>query len=301
MPGNNPVLGRINKDLQKGYAGFGGPTGQRYEQYGPPTPVNPRSATAAGAATGTATGGAVQDHLEDLYRGPSAGPVETDRLTLDDVVMKTLTLFGILLVAGAVAWFAAAGNPRLTLPMWMVGMFGGLVLGFVIAFKKTVSVPLIVGYAALEGLFLGAFSEFINSIPRYSGIVATAVVATVCTFAGMFAGYRAGIIKVTSKSRRFFALAVMGYALFSLVQLVFLMAGWTQGWGFGGSTALGLGISILGVGLAAYSLAVDFDSVDQAISMGAPRGFAWLLAHGLIVSLVWLYVEIVRLLARARD
>lgn len=281
MAGNNPVLSRVNKDIrEQRYAGFGAPQG-------PPA--------SAPHDIGTA------ERLEQMYLRPSAGPVDTDRLTVDDVVMKTLGLFAVLLVAGTTAWVACANNPRLTMPLWMGGMLAGVALGFVIAFMKRVSVPLIVAYAVLEGAFLGAFSEYVNSIPKYSGIVATAVVATVCTFAGMFAGYRTGLIKVTSKSRRIFVLAIMGYALFSLVQFVFLMAGWTSGWGFGGSGMLGIGISILGVGLAAYSLAIDFDSVDQAVAMGAPRKFAWLLAHGLIVSLVWLYIEIVRLLARARD
>ncbi len=266
MPGNNPVLRRINTDVKKEYAGFG-----------------------------------VPDQLEQMYQRPAAGPVDTDRLTMDDVVMKTLTLFVIVVGVGAVTWMTTAGNPSLTSPLWLGGMFGGLAVGLAISFMKRVVVPLIVLYAVLEGAFLGAFSQFINSIDKYAGIVPTAVVATLSVFAGMFVGYRAGIIKVTSKSRRIFILAAMGYLLFSLVQVVFLMAGWTSGWGFGGSGMLGLGISILGVGLASYSLAIDFDSIDQAIAMRAPRKYSWLMAHGLIVSLVWLYVEIVRLLARARD
>jgi uncharacterized YccA/Bax inhibitor family protein len=93
----------------------------------------------------------------------------------------------------------------------------------------------------------------------------------------------------------------MGYLLFSLVNVVALLFGWTSGWGFGGSGMLGIGISILGVGLASYSLAMDFDSVEQGIRMGAPEKFSWLFAHGIIVSLVWLYIEILRLLARLRD
>jgi uncharacterized YccA/Bax inhibitor family protein len=117
----------------------------------------------------------------------------------------------------------------------------------------------------------------------------------------MVLGYRTGFIKVTSKSRRIFGMAALGYFLFSLVNVVALMLGWTHGWGFGGSGLLGIGISILGVGLASYSLAVDFDSINNGVRMGAPEKYSWLFAHGLIVSLVWLYIEIVRLLARLRD
>ncbi len=185
------------------------------------------------------------------------------------------------------------------MPFWIAGMVGGLIVGLVIAFKKTISVPLIVGYALLEGVFVGAFSRVMER--AYPGLVATAVLATLCTFAGMFLGYKSGLIKVTSKSRRIFGFALMGYVLFSLVNVIALFAGWTTGWGFGGSGMLGIAISVLGVGLASYSLAVDFDTIGSAVRMGAPQKYSWLLAHGLIVSLVWLYIEIVRLLARLRD
>ena len=94
---------------------------------------------------------------------------------------------------------------------------------------------------------------------------------------------------------------LIGYLLFSVVNVVALMFGWTSGWGFGGSGLLGIGISLLGVGLAAYSLAIDFDDIGKAVSAGMPEKFAWKLALGLIVSLVWLYIEILRLLGYLRD
>jgi uncharacterized YccA/Bax inhibitor family protein len=234
-----------------------------------------------------------------MYAAPAAGPVQTGRVTFDDVIMKTLGLFALVVVTAAVSWVMTASSPGLTMPFWIAGMVGGLIVGLVIAFKKSISVPLIVGYALLEGVFVGAFSRVMER--AYPGLVATAVLATLCTFAGMFLGYKSGLIKVTSKSRRIFGFALMGYVLFSLVNVIALFAGWTSGWGFGGSGMLGIGISILGVGLASYSLAVDFDTIGGAVRMGAPQKYSWLLAHGLIVSLVWLYIEIVRLLARLRD
>ena len=221
------------------------------------------------------------------------------RVTFDDVIMKTLTLFALVLASAGVTWALTSAQPRLIMPIWLVGMFGGLVVGLVIGFMKKVSVPLILAYSILEGAFVGAFSRVMEA--NYSGIVMTAVVATLATFAGMFLGYKTGIIKVTSRSRRIFGMALMGYLLFSLVNVLGLFLGWTSGWGFGGSGMLGIGISILGVGLASYSLAVDFDSVEQGVRMGAPEKYSWLFAHGIIVSLVWLYIEILRLLARLRD
>jgi uncharacterized YccA/Bax inhibitor family protein len=287
MAGNNPVFGRIQKQLQdeQGYAGFGQ---QRTQQQGspqqpgyyPPTPMSP-------------------EQLDAMYQRPSAGPIDTGRVTFDDVIMKTLTLFALVLASAGVTWALTSAQPRLIMPIWLVGMFGGLVIGLVIGFMKKVSVPLILAYSILEGAFVGAFSRVMEA--NYSGIVMTAVVATLATFAGMFLGYKTGIIKVTSRSRRIFGMALMGYLLFSLVNVLGLFLGWTSGWGFGGSGMLGIGISILGVGLASYSLAVDFDSVEQGVRMGAPEKYSWLFAHGLIVSLVWLYIEILRLLARLRD
>ena len=279
----NPVFDRLDKQITKGgYAGFG-----------------------AGPAPARTSGGAgVQDslnsqQLQDLYNQPSAGPVQTGRVTLDDVVMKTLGLFSIVVLVGAVSWFAVAGNDKLGLPLMLGGMFGGLAVGLVIAFKKTISVPLIVLYAVLEGVLVGAISSVFERM--WPGIVTTAVIATVSTFAGMFLAWKFGIIKVTDKSRRIFGMAIMGYLLFSLVNVAASFMGVGDGWGFGGSGPMGIAISVLGVGLASYSLAIDFDSVDRAVAAQLPEKYSWLLAHGLIVTLVWLYLEILRLLARLRD
>ncbi len=302
MAGNNPVFGKIDKALrEQQYAGFGQAPQQGYPQQGYPQQGYPQQGYPQQQPGYYPPPPMSADQLEQMYQQPSAGPVATGRVTYDDVIMRTLTLFAVLLVSGGISWVATSARPSLTMPIWLGGMFAGLAVGFAISFMKKVSVPLILTYAVLEGAFLGAFSRYIESVPSYRGIVPTAVIATLCTFAGMFIAYRAGVVRVTSKSRRIFGMMAIGYALFSLVNVVALLAGWTHGWGFGGSSMLGIGLSILGVGLASYSLAVDFDSVDSAVRMGAPQQFSWLLGHGLIVSLVWLYIEIVRLLARLRD
>jgi uncharacterized YccA/Bax inhibitor family protein len=233
--------------------------------------------------------------LQDLYNQPSASPVQTGRVTLDDVVMKTAGLFALLLVGAAVGWQLAptAGGPIL-----IGGIALTLVLGLVIAFRKTISVPLIVTYAAAEGLLVGSVSALFNA--RYEGIVAQAVLATLAVFAGMLIAYKTGLIKVTERFRRIVIMAVMGYALFALVNVFFAIFG-SSSFGIGGTGWLGIGISVFAVGLASVSLAVDFDSIDRAIAAGAPQKYSWLLAHGLIVTLVWLYLEILRLLARLRN
>ncbi len=281
----NPVFDRLDKQIAKGdYATFD----------------RGSSATTASAGSG------VQDslnsrQLQDLYNQPSARPVQMGRVTLDDVVMKTLGLFSIVVLVAAATWITVADPERqqLSLPLMLGGMFGGLAVGLIIAFKKTISVPLIVLYAVLEGLLVGAISMVFEQL--YEGIVTTAVIATVSTFAGMFLAWKFGIIRVTDKSRRIFGMAIMGYLLFSLVNVAAAFMGVGDGWGFGGSGPMGIAISVLGVGLASYSLAINFDSVDRAVKAELPEKYSWLMAHGLIVTLVWLYLEILRLLARLRE
>jgi uncharacterized YccA/Bax inhibitor family protein len=287
MSSSNPVFSQVNRQIEQGYAGFGQQrTGQ--QPGGPGYPAGMQGVQDR----------ATSDQLERMYDAPPAGPVQTGRVTFDDVIMKTLGLFVLVLAGAAAAWYLTRGNPGLLTPIWVGGMLLGLVIGLAIAFMKTISVPLIVTYALVEGAFVGAFSQVMEQ--RWPGIVMTAVIATLCTFLGMFAGYRFGLIKVTSRSRKIFGMMLIGYLLFSVVNVVALMFGWTSGWGFGGNGLLGIGISVLGVGLAAYSLAVDFDDVENAVRAGLPEKYSWLLAHGLIVTLIWLYLEILRLLARLR-
>ncbi len=288
---SNPAFNRIEKDAKDGYAGFGGPGAGAAQQ------------AAAGQA---ATAGMSAQQLQDLYNQPSAGPADTRRVTMDDVIMKTLSLFAIVLVFGAIGWVVAANSQTGGFALWMGGMIGTLVLGLVIAFKKTLSVPLILLYAVVEGLFLGAVSQFFSlyfdtpDTPAFQGIVAQAVIATLATFTGMFLAYKFGLIKVTARFRKVMTMMIIGYALFAVVNFIFAIVTNTQ-FGIGGSGALGIGISVFAVGLASFTLALDFDSIERAIASGAPEKYSWLLAHGLIVTLVWLYIEFLRLFARLRQ
>lgn len=286
---SNPAFNRLEQDARSGYANFQG-TGST-SQAGP--------GNVSYAAQG-ATDAISQQQLRDMYNAPTAGPVDTGRVTMDDVIMKTIGLFALVLGFGAVGWFVAAQNQQLGFMVWMGGMIGTLVLGLVIAFKKTLSIPLIVLYAAVEGLFVGAVSQFFNSVEGWEGVVATAAMATVATFVGMFLAYKTGLIKVTEKFRRIVTMMIFGYAIFAVVNFIFAMVSDTP-FGFGGTSWIGIGISLFAVGLASVSLALDFDMIDRAIATGAPQKYSWLLAHGLIVTVVWLYIEFLRLFARMRE
>ncbi|WP_134772457.1 Bax inhibitor-1/YccA family membrane protein [Ornithinimicrobium flavum] len=282
----NPVFNRIDKEAaQGGYAGFG----SQPSSYPPPQgrPTLPAQTGYPGPSE-TLTA----EQLQDMYAQAPAGPAQTGRLTLDDVVMKSLMLFVIVIAVTGATWFLVGDQPGLTMPLWLLGMFGSLALSFVIGFSKKVNVPLIMVHAVLQGLFLGAISPTFDAM--YPGVVTTAVVATMATFAGMFIAWKSGFIKVTSKSRRIFGMMAMGYLVFLLVNVGASFLGFGDGWGVYGGP-LGILISLFGVGMASYSLAVDFDSIDRAVRGGAPEKYSWLLGHGLIASLVWLYIEFLRL------
>jgi uncharacterized YccA/Bax inhibitor family protein len=281
---SNPVFQRIEKESRQGYAGFG---------------RAPQQPTAGMAATDAMSA----QQLEQMYQRQSAGPVQTGRLTLDDVVMKTAGLFALVLVGAVVGWQLA---PTLGGLLVMGGIAITLVLGLVIAFKKTISVPLIVLYAAVEGVFVGAVSNVYAAVfdepgtPVFQGIVAQAVLATLSVFAAMLILYTTRVIKVTNKFRRIVTMAIFGYMIFALINFGYAVIA-DKPFGIGGTGALGIGISLFAIGLAAFSLALDFDSIEHAIAAGAPQKYSWLLAHGLIVTLVWLYLEILRLLGRLRS
>ena len=282
---SNPAFNRIEKDAKDGYAGFGGPGASAAQQ---------------SAAAQAATAGMSAQQLQDLYNQPAAGPVDTRRVTMDDVIMKTLALFAIVLVFAAAGWTVASNSETGGYALWIGGMIGTLVLGLVIAFKKTLSVPLILLYAVVEGLFMGAVSQWFNTVPGWEGIVSQAVLATLATFAGMFLAYKFGLIKVTARFRKIMTLAIIGYAIFAVVNFIYAVVTNTT-FGIGDTGMLGIGISVFAVGLASFTLVLDFDSIEGAIRSGAPQKYSWLLAHGLIVTLVWLYIEFLRLFARLRS
>ena len=282
---SNPVFDRIDKESSRGYAGF---------------TRAPQAPTAGLAATDSMSA----QQLQDMYNQPAATPVQMRRLTIDDVVMKTAGLFAIVLVLAAVGWVL---TPQVGMVLLLGGIAFTLVLGLVIAFKKTISVPLILVYAVAEGLFVGAVSRiYSEAFPLQEGqgflqgIVPQAIMGTLAVFAGMLVAYKTGIIKVTEKFRRIVTMAILGYAIFALVNFLYAWIG-NHAFGIGGTGGLGIAISLFAVGLASYSLAVDFDTIDRAVAAGAPEKYSWLLAHGLIVTLVWLYLEILRLLGRLRS
>jgi uncharacterized YccA/Bax inhibitor family protein len=235
------------------------------------------------------------EQLQQMYNQPAAGPADTGRMTFDDVIVKTALCLGAVIVGAAVTLTVGLGLASL---LMIVGALGGFVLALVNTFKKQPSPALILAYAALEGLFLGGLTRILDT--QYQGVGLQAVVGTLSVFAVTLLLFKSGKVRATPKAMRFFMIAIAGYALFSLVNLVMMLTGVTQE-PFGlRSGIVGVLIGVFAIGLAAFSLIMDFTSIEAGVRSGAPQRFSWTAAFGLTVTLVWLYVEIIRLLAILR-
>ncbi len=228
--------------------------------------------------------------LEDMYNAPAANAGDTGRMSYNDIIGKTGMCLVLVVVGAVVGWmFPGIG---------LVGAIVGLVLGLVNAFKREPSAPLILAYAGAQGLFLGALSMMMEF--QFSGIVVQAVLATLSVFAVVLALYSSGKFRPTPKMTKIFMIAMLGYLVFSLVNLVVSLLGVTDGMFGLRSGAFGLIIGAIAVLLASYSLVMDFEMAEQGVRNGAPQKYSWTVAFGLTVTLIWLYVEILRIIAILR-
>lgn len=277
MQSRNPVLNRIaNEPSGAGGAGFAYAEGQSaYRQ----------------TATGVAT-------LGGAPAGPGQAPTAPGelRVTIHDVIVKTGMTFAVLVVGAVVGWNLAPRMPWL----WLVAMFVGLGLGLANTFMKKISPALVLAYAFVEGIFLGGISLLYDQMVQqvqYEGLVSQAIIGTFVAFGVMLALYSGGIIKVNGKFMKIMAVAMISYVLIALVSFVAALFGVGGGWGFYGVGTFGLLLCAFGVLLAAFTLNLDFEAIRQGIAHGLPERESWRMSFGLLVTLIWLYLEILRLLA----
>jgi uncharacterized YccA/Bax inhibitor family protein len=212
-------------------------------------------------------------------------------MTIDDVVTKTGATLAVLLVAGTITF--AMELYALALPAMIIGF----VLALVNIFKKTPSPALVLAYAVAEGVFLGAVSGVVGrAFDNGNAIVVQAIIGTIGVFIGMLVVYKTGAVRVTPKLTKWITGAVIGVAVLMLANLVasFITPG---GLGLRDGGTIAIIFSLVCIGIAAFSFLLDFDAADEAIRAGVPSVFAWRIAFGLTVTLVWLYLEILRLLS----
>ncbi len=249
--------------------------------------------TAAYAQAGAASvaGANAANYAPPGGRGTTTGRV----MTMDDVIVKTGITFAILVVSAVVGW-----NTLGTGWLFIVPAIIATVLAFVIIFKKSSSPLLVILYSVFEGLTLGAISNWYQAYGEANGngnLVFQAVSATIIVFAVMLIVYKTKLIRVTSKTRKVFTIMIFSYLGIALLSLVAALFGVGGGWGFYGVSGIGLLVSVFAVGLAAFSLVIDFDGIVRTTAYGVEEKESWRMAFGLMVSLVWLYLEILRLLA----
>ncbi|MFV0373495.1 Bax inhibitor-1/YccA family membrane protein [Microbacterium sp.] len=272
-------------------------------------PVAPGAQTQAASAAHQSVDAAANAQLEGMYTAPPANAIQTGRMTVEDTVLKTLGLFAILLVTAVVGWIwtmspvAATAQP--TIMPWILGALGGFVLAMVVIFtsRKKVRPGLIFAYAAFEGLFVGGISAYFEMI--WPGIVIQAAIGTLSVVGVTLALFASGKVRASKRANKIFLIAMVGYLVFGLVNLVLMWTGATSGmFGLYSATIagipLGLIIGVLVVIMAAYSLVQDFDQIQTGVRNGAPRQLGWMGGFGIMVTVVWLYIEILRMIAILR-
>ncbi|MBM7505636.1 Bax inhibitor-1/YccA family protein [Agromyces aurantiacus] len=238
--------------------------------------------------------------LQDMYNQPATLP-DREVMTIEDSIAKSAATFGVLLVGAAIGWLTVQSVPFL----WIGAGLVGFVLALVNIFKREPSPALILAYAGAQGIFLGGISAWYE-LSYGGGIVAQAVIATLVVVGVTLALFASGKIRASKRATKVFLVAMIGYLVFSLVNMGLVFFGAIDNpWGVRGfeimGIPLGVIIGVLVVIMGAYSLVLDFDFIQQGVRNRAPRKYGWTGAFGVMVTVIWLYLEILRILAIARD
>ncbi|MEU3554567.1 Bax inhibitor-1/YccA family protein [Streptomyces fragilis] len=288
MRSSNPVFSRRGFSRDNGYAGFN------------------TAPQAGGAAVGTqgANPYAQNPYAQNPYAqdaaqyGAPQAPVSAGRMTMDDVIMRTASTLGVLIVTAALSWALLPvdmGNINRSYGVAIGAALIGFVLAMVQSFKRKASPALILTYAAFEGVFLGVLSNIVDTHIA-SGAAMQAVLGTMAVFAAVLFAYKMRWIRVNRRFAGFVMAAALGFVLLMMVNMLFAVFGGGDGLGFR-SGGLGIMFGVIGVLLGACFLALDFKQVEDGIAYGAPREESWMAAFGLTLTLVWIYTEFLRLIA----
>ena len=271
MKTSNPVLSRLGQAAER----------ERSAGYSPAGPYGP-----AAGQPGYGQPYATAD-------GYPAAPPAVQPMTIDDVVVKTVVLLGITGVSAVAAWNLIPD--ALVGPAWIGSAIVGLVLGLIISFSRMANPALVVTYAVVEGALVGLVSKFFENILGYEGIVLQAVVATFGVFFLMAILYRARVIRATPKFTRGLIAVMAGLFFVILINFVLSLFGFNTGLRDNG--AVGIIFSLVCIVVASLSFILSFNEVEEGVRMGLPARYSWTAAFGILVSLIWLYLEVLRLLS----
>jgi uncharacterized YccA/Bax inhibitor family protein len=234
---------------------------------------------------------------EKTFANQPRPAVGNERMTLQGSINKSFVLLVVLMAGALWPWseYLSSGDASVVSTSVLIGAVGGLVLGILISFKATLAPYLAMPYAALEGLAIGGFSALLER--RYPGIAIQAVGLTFGVLAALLLAYRMRLIRATE---RFRAIVIGATGAIALVYLLSMVLGLFHVAVpvLNDASPLGIGVSLVIVGVAALNLVLDFDLIESGVARGAPRYMEWYGAFGLLVTLVWLYLEILRLLSK---
>ncbi|MFI5762015.1 MULTISPECIES: Bax inhibitor-1/YccA family protein [unclassified Streptomyces] len=280
MRSSNPVFSRRGFSRDNGaYAGFG--TQQPQAQAG--TATNPY---------------ATNPYATDPATGMPQAPVRGNAMTIDDVVSRTALTLGTVILTAAISWITLPVDPANINKSYAIAFVAALiafVFAMVQSFKAKPVPALILAYAAFEGVFLGVISSAVSTYVG-PGTVVQAVMGTMCVFAGVLIAYKMRWIRVNRRFVGFVTAAAIGFMLLMVVNMLFSVFGGGDGLGFR-SGGLGILFGVIGILLGAAFLAMDFKMVEDGVTYGAPREESWLAAFGLTMTLVWIYMEMLRLIS----
>ncbi|QEO10599.1 Bax inhibitor-1/YccA family protein [Protaetiibacter larvae] len=239
--------------------------------------------------------------LQEAFDRPSAPDPQVTPMTVDGTLRVSLGTFAVLLVGAAIGWLTVGIVPLL----WIGAALVGFVLALVNTFKREPSPVLILAYAGVQGVFLGGISAFYEA--AWDGIVSQAVIATLAVVGVTLALFASGRIRASKRATKVFLIVMVGYLVFSVVNVFVMLFGGADAnpWGLRGQDVfgipLGLILGVLAVLLGAYSLVLDFDFIQKGVQQKAPAKYQWTGAFGIMVTVIWLYLEILRMLAISRD
>jgi uncharacterized YccA/Bax inhibitor family protein len=232
-------------------------------------------------------------HLQDMYDAPAYVPPQTRAMTLDDVVVRSFLTLVTLVAAAAAAWVLVPTSAAM--PVLLVSVVLEIGLWALISFGRKANAPLVLAFAAAYGVAVGIISHAYNDL--YHGVVLQAVIGTTLAFAATLAVYSLRIVRVTPRFTRF-AIAA-GFALLAMmvIDLLFSAFGAAGGIGIRDGSPLAYVFSVVAILVGCFFLLLDFDTIERGVQQGAPEKFAWYCAFGLVLSLVWIYLEMLRLLS----
>jgi uncharacterized YccA/Bax inhibitor family protein len=217
-------------------------------------------------------------------------------VTIDDVVVRTAGLLAILGISGAILWVLPISDSTF-MTITIGAALIGLVLGLVIAFKRVTSPLAISAYAVVEGLFVGGISKIFEN--AFQGIVVQAALGTFGLFFLMAILYRAKVVRATPRFVKYVMGALVGVVALIVINLVLSLFGVNLGIRDGGPLAIIFSLVVIVV--ATLTFVLDFAQIEEGVRQGAPKKYAWAYAFGILVGLIWLYLEILRLLSYLRD